>query len=58
MVYIVNQSLTEMLTISAFRGKVRWSEEEAMLTDFLGFKRTKLRIKNTEFDELVKRKLA
>lgn len=58
MVFIVKQSLTDMLPICAFSGKAWWSEEEAMMTDFSSFRRTKLKIKNTEFDELVKRKLA
>lgn len=39
-----------MLTISTFRGKEWWSEETAVLTEFSGFRKTKLKIKNSEFD--------
>lgn len=54
-VCIDNQSLTEMMIINAFRWKAWWSEEEVVMTDVSSF-RTKLKIKNTELNELVKKK--
>lgn len=47
-----------MLTVGGFRGKAWWEEEEADMIQFSRFRKSKLRIKNFEFDALVKKKIA
>lgn len=57
-VFIVNQFLSDMLTVGGFRGKAWWEEEEADMIQFFRFRKSKLRIKNFKFDALVKKKIA
>lgn len=50
--------MINFLTLAEFRGKQWWAEEEALMCDFFYFRKSKLRIKNSQFDELMKKKLA